>query len=223
MHSRQRTTLPASVDVEKASRGETCDGYASIASLVSSEDEKSGAIFQTFDEAATRNLLYMERRLAKLVDQQKRLDLEDVRDVELLAGAKSVDYFDDELSKKNNYAKRHAERQQLAEHTKKSIKEYRKLHPSWVIIALTCVDEALCLHSQVLNLPRPTQRTLKAWETLTRNIVSDDGGRLRPDMKYSLCSLKEQPEREPISIILLRYFPSLFSVGRSPSLLRYKN
>jgi hypothetical protein len=80
---------------------------------------------------------------------------------------------------------------------------------------LTFTEEALCLNSTILNLPKPRKHTLKACRTLLeRDGISDLQGvsEYRLQDKNDLCALRDSEIRDPISSFFMDRFPLFFTV-----------
>lgn len=57
-------------------------GFGSLADFVSSEADRSAAVYRRFDRLAARDLLYYQSELARLEALQDQYDIEDARDLE---------------------------------------------------------------------------------------------------------------------------------------------
>lgn len=53
------------------------NGYASLASFIASDVDKSTAIYRRFDRLSARNLLFLQSELEELQDLQDQFDAED--------------------------------------------------------------------------------------------------------------------------------------------------
>lgn len=66
-------------------------GFPETAKFIIRDEDKSTSIFRRFDAASTRNLLYLQGRVAALVVQQEEFDAEDFAFAKNLR--ESIDYF----------------------------------------------------------------------------------------------------------------------------------
>jgi hypothetical protein len=98
-------------------------GYPSLASFISSDKDRSTAIYRRFDGLAARNILYLQSELAELEAQQKMFDAEDVNG-SMLDKTCARNWSDfKRISFENEKQK---ERMQLAMDIRKTLKEYSK-------------------------------------------------------------------------------------------------
>jgi hypothetical protein len=146
------------------------DGFGSIADFITRDEDRSTAVYRSFDKLATRNLLYFQSQLAELEEVQMKYDIEDrvladefasegrkknirIRDWAIFheasvrayatpATASSPDTDDDAW-----FDHRWKTRMDLAMEIRKVLKEYR---------------EALIQEMTLSRLPAPNRKTMDA-------------------------------------------------------------
>ena len=105
-------------------RVEYPSGFALVAQLIASDDDKTSTIFRRFDRLAARSLLYLQAKLQRLEAVQDSLDNEDLRtdDHDYKRAATSWEDFEG-LSKTEGPQK---ERMKTAEDIQETLKAYRE-------------------------------------------------------------------------------------------------
>lgn len=123
------------------------NGYPSLAAFITSDSDKTTAIFKRFDELAARNLLYLQSELAGLQWKQQMFDQEDLRaDMDTKQCARNWEDFKRASAQESN--KRQKERMELVQQIRRTLKEYR---------------EALLFESTLASIPPPSERILHAF------------------------------------------------------------
>jgi hypothetical protein len=204
------------LDLEKGHAKPHLYGFASVAELIASDEDKSGTIYRRFDKLSARNLLYLESKLAILESAQERFDEEDGTIFDLKSAATSWEEFEEQA--KDCDRPELQKRMTLVKEIAATLKTYRKYLTFAVNLPRTLrhsSDEALYWNSQVLNLPLPENHTLNA----CRAMLQKDGidtlqgvAKERLDDKNDLCSLVEAQPSDTVSKLLLNHFPLLFKV-----------
>jgi hypothetical protein len=96
-------------------------GYPSLASFISSDKDRSTAIYRRFDGLAARNILYLQSELAELEARQRIFDAEDVNG-SMLDKACARNWSD--FKRISLEDEKQKERMQLAMDIRRTLKEY---------------------------------------------------------------------------------------------------
>ena len=99
-------------------------GYASLASFIASDNDKTTVIYRRFNRLSARSILYLQSELAELEARQDIFDKEDLEgSMDDAACARDWNTFT-ELSRNDG---RQKEKMELARQTREVMKEYREL------------------------------------------------------------------------------------------------
>ncbi|KAJ3547765.1 hypothetical protein NM208_g1334 [Fusarium decemcellulare] len=119
--------------------------YATFANFVASDPEL--AIFRSFQQLGSRNLLYLQSELLELENELKEFDHEDAvkADIDVMLSSKCWESF----SARAREQPRDAARMEVVRRIRETTKEYY---------------EALLLRREVMKLPKPEDRVYEAFE-----------------------------------------------------------
>ncbi|GAW12944.1 hypothetical protein ANO14919_023170 [Xylariales sp. No.14919] len=151
-------------DVEKKNSGyHYVSGFGSFADFITSDEDKSTAIYRQFTRLAARDLLYYQSELTELEALQDQYDIEDAKDVEdfqkpdlggiIRAHSRDWNTFKNSVpgqSGPNAPAvpdERWKKRMDLAMEIRRTLRDYQ---------------EALIRQSTLASLPRPSRQTMTA-------------------------------------------------------------
>ncbi|MCJ1245211.1 hypothetical protein MMC30_002412 [Trapelia coarctata] len=197
-------------DIEIAAHEkEYANGFPLVAAFIAEDKDKTSTVYRRFDRLAARNLLYLQSRLIQLEAKQDRYDAEDLQDGDLEAKRAATSWEDFEAS--STVREREKWRMETAEAIQKTLKEYH---------------EALLLHSGVLKLEAPANRTLKAFKDWFGN-PNEGNTRLRGqsshilDDENDLIALRIPAEQDRLTKLVQRYFPLLFMTEAGPGSIAY--
>ncbi|KAH8901572.1 hypothetical protein GQ53DRAFT_851456 [Thozetella sp. PMI_491] len=118
--------------------------YATFSNFIATDPELS--IYRSFQTLGSRNLLHLQSALIELEARLKEVDAEDAQDPSLDAMLSSKCW--ETFSARSKEHPREAERMELVNQIKSGTKEYY---------------EALLIHSQVMNLPKPSRRVFRVF------------------------------------------------------------
>ena len=103
------------------------NGYASLASFIASDADKSTAIYRRFDRLSARNLLFLQNELEELQDLQDELDIEESKGTtEEKATIRNLTILKQRAREGDNKAKK---RLDTARDIADKMKEYREDRP----------------------------------------------------------------------------------------------
>ncbi|KAI9720953.1 MAG: hypothetical protein M1828_005425 [Chrysothrix sp. TS-e1954] len=191
----------ASIDCEYAStKLEYPNGFSSLASLIAKDPEHSFAIYRRFAKLSGRNLLYLQAKLQKLEAIQISFDQEDLLSTEEQVKQAATSWEDFEsLARTNAYAEK---RMRLAEDVQTALRNYQ---------------EALLLSSQISELKRPLDSTLRAFKSEFEPVPGQTQLRGHSarflDDATDLVALHAPVSEDRLTHLVLRYIPWFFVTG----------
>ncbi|KAJ9608350.1 hypothetical protein H2200_007338 [Cladophialophora chaetospira] len=217
-------------DEERAGRQHRyLSGFGSLAYFISSDKDRSTAVYRSFDKLAARDLLYYEAELLELEALQDQYDREDAAKaskadslssewLQIRLNARDWSSFKDTAAEPSADGIRWKKRMDLAIQIRSTLKEYR---------------EALISNADVFSLSRPSKQTMTALsntfhQKLPDSLSSDEMAetdpillghssqlfplvtRTSPLPPTDHVSLKSIPEPDFLTYVLKNYCSRLF-------------
>lgn len=212
------------MDIERSfARPSAVDNYASLASFVTVDRDKSTWIFRRFDNLAARNLLYFQSELVELEARQNAFDQEDLRaPMDSKACTREWAVFAARAKEANNAHEKN--RMELAMEIRRKLKEYREFGEESVKaqIVMDILGEAVIFEREMTSISRPSQRTIEAFRNVFHNVngrrqkgISALGGNSETVLEdpNDLMSLQIKADDDRLTRLLQRYCPVFFIVS----------
>lgn len=200
------------------------NGYASLAAFITSDADKSTAIYRRFDRLSVRNLLFLQSELEELQALQDEYDREDDKGTtEQQATKRNLTTLKERARGSDGNAEAAQKRLELQREIAEKLKGYSKQHSYPQIehlLNLYVVGEVLIFESTLLSLKAPAPSVLKAFRKIYNNyhirgtpFPALGGSSEHTYAQNDLITLKQLVEEDRLTWFLRIYFPFLFIVS----------